>query len=150
MTDDTLPRPAVGKGPDTPGRPDAPQPHRRTIAELLAQARTELDRVPPDRLRAEQAAGALVVDIRPVEQRQRDGAIPGALVIDRNVLEWRLDPASPHCIPQTNYDRRIIVVCNEGYSSSLAAAALRRLGLHKATDLEHGYQGWRRYCGHGD
>jgi rhodanese-related sulfurtransferase len=119
---------------------------RRTIAELLAQARLELDRVPPDRLRAELAAGALVVDIRPVEQRQRDGDIPGALVLDRNVLEWRLDPASPHRIPQTGYDQRIIVVCNEGYSSSLAAAALRGLGLHNATDLEDGYQGWRRTC----
>jgi rhodanese-related sulfurtransferase len=69
------------------------------------------------------------------------------LVIDRNVLEWRLDPASPHRIPQTGYDQRIIVVCNEGYSSSLAAAALRGLGLLNATDLEDGYQGWRRTVG---
>ena len=122
-------------------------PTRTTIAELLDEARSGLDRVDPAGLAAEQATGALVVDIRPVEQRQRDGLLPGAVVIDRNVLEWRLDPASPHCIPQTNYDRRIIVVCNEGYSSSLAAAALRSLGLHKATDLEHGYQGWRRCRG---
>ena len=150
MSDDTRPRPAADEGPDTPGRLDAPRPGRRTVAELLAQARIDLDRVPPDRLRAEQTAGALVVDIRPAEQRHRDGALPGALVIDRNVLEWRLDPASPDCIPQTNYDRRIIVVCNEGYSSSLAAAALRSLGLHKATDLEHGFQGWQRNCGHED
>jgi rhodanese-related sulfurtransferase len=150
MSDETFPRPTAGEGPDTPGRPDPPRPGRRTIAELLAQARIDLDRVPPDRLRAEQAAGALVVDIRPVEQRHRDGALPGALVIDRNVLEWRLDPASPDRIPQTDYDRRIIVVCNEGYSSSLAAAALRSLGLHKATDLEHGFQGWWRYCGQDD
>jgi rhodanese-related sulfurtransferase len=150
MSDDMLPRPAAGLGPHTPGRPDAPRPGGRTIAELLAQARIELDRVPPDRLRAEQAAGALVVDIRSAEQRHREGALPGALVIDRNVLEWRLDPASPDCIPQTNYDRRIIVVCNEGYSSSLAAAALRSLGLYNATDLEDGFQGWQRYCGHSD
>jgi rhodanese-related sulfurtransferase len=68
-------------------------------------------------------------------------------VIDRNVLEWRLDPASPHRIPQTGCHHRIIVVCNEGYSSSLAAAALRSLGLHKATDLEDGYEGRRRTCG---
>jgi rhodanese-related sulfurtransferase len=147
MSDDTLPRRAAGEGPDTPRPPDPPPPGRHSIAELLAQARLGLDRVPPDRLRAEQTAGAVVVDIRPVEQRQRDGALPGAVVIDRNVLEWRLDPASPHCIPQTGYDRRIIVVCNEGYSSSLAAAELRSLGLHNATDLEHGYQGWRRSCG---
>jgi rhodanese-related sulfurtransferase len=150
MSGDTRPRSAAVEGADTPGRADAPRPGRRTIAELLAQARIDLDRVPPDRLRAEQAAGALVVDIRPVEQRQRDGALPGALVIDRNVLEWRLDPASPDCIPQTRYDRRIVVVCNEGYSSTLAATALRSLGLHNATDLEDGYQGWLRYCGHRD
>jgi len=149
MSDDPLPRPA-GERPDTSGPPDIRRPGGRTIDELLAQARVDLDRVPPDRLDTEQAAGALVVDIRPVEQRQRDGAIPGALVIDRNVLEWRLDPASPHCIPETGYDRRIIVVCNEGYSSSLAAAALRSLGLHNATDLEDGYRGWLRTCGHGD
>jgi rhodanese-related sulfurtransferase len=148
MSDDPRPRPAAGERPHTPEPPDAHRRDRRNIAELLAQARLELDRVPPDQLRAEQAAGALVVDIRPSEQRQRDGAIPGALVIDRNVLEWRLDPASSHRIPQTGYERRIIVVCNEGYSSSLAAAALRSLGLHNATDLEHGYQGWRRTCGH--
>jgi rhodanese-related sulfurtransferase len=147
MADETLPRPADG-GPVTPGPPDDRRLGGRTIDELLAQARRDLDRVPPDRLRAEQAAGALVVDIRPVEQRQRDGAIPEALVIDRNVLEWRLDPASPHRIPETGYDRRIIVVCNEGYSSSLAAAALRSLGLHNATDLEDGYQGWRLTCSH--
>ena len=148
MSDDTLARPGSEDGHDTPRPADATQPSRRSIAELLAHARVELDRVPPERLRTEQAAGALIVDIRPVEQRQRDGPITGAVVIDRNVLEWRLDPASPHHIPETTYDRRIIVVCNEGYSSSLAAAALRSLGLHKATDLEHGYQGWRRTCGH--
>ncbi len=67
-------------------------------------------------------------------------------MIDRNVLEWRLDPASPHCIPRTGYEQRIIVVCNEGYSSSLAAAALRSLGLQNATDLEGGYEAWRRTC----
>jgi rhodanese-related sulfurtransferase len=78
-----------------------------------------------------------------VEQRQRDGALPGAVVIDRNVLEWRLDPASDHCIAQVDgYDCRIIIVCNEGYSSSLAAATLQDLGLQRATDLIGGYQGW--------
>ena len=88
-------------------------------------------------------AGALVVDIRPVEQRQRDGELPGAVVIDRNVLEWRLDPASPHRISgMTGHGQRIILVCNEGYSSSLAAATLQDLGLHQATDLIGGYQLW--------
>jgi rhodanese-related sulfurtransferase len=120
-------------------------PSRRTIDELLAQARIDLDRVSPESLDDEVAAGALLVDIRPVEQRRRDGAMPGALVIDRNVLEWRLDPASAHRIPETSYDRRIVVICNEGYSSSLAAATLRSLGLHRATDLVDGYQGWLRH-----
>ena len=91
-------------------------------------------------------AGGLVVDIRPVEQRSRDGSLPGALVIDRNVLEWRLDPAGSHRIPEADsYERPIVVVCNEGYASSLAAAALQDLGLRAATDLDGGYQAWRRW-----
>jgi rhodanese-related sulfurtransferase len=134
-----LPSPAVGSDRG-----------RVSIQELLDNARSRLDRVEPEKLEAEQAAGALVVDIRSVEQRRRDGPIPGALIIDRNVLEWRLDPASPHCIPQTGYDRCIIIVCNEGYSSTLAAAILRTLGLHNATDLAGGFQGWRRLRGHSD
>ena len=107
---------------------------------LLAAARAELDRVLPPDLVREVAAGAVVVDVRPVEQRQRDGVLPGALVIDRNVLEWRLDPSSPYRVAEmTSRDLRVIIVCNEGYSSSLAAATLRRLGLHRATDLEGGF-----------
>lgn len=116
------------------------------LAELLAECRRELDRVEPAALAAEVAAGALVVDIRPVEQRQRDGALPGALVVDRNVLEWRLDPTSPDRLPEaTSPDLRVVVLCNEGYSSSLAAHTLRRLGLHRATDLAGGFQAWRRW-----
>ena len=89
-------------------------------------------------------AGALLVDIRPFEQRSRDGEIPGALVIDRNVFEWRLDPASPHRVPEIDgYDQTIIVVCNEGYASSLAAKSLQDLGLHRATDLIDGFVAWR-------
>jgi len=100
----------------------------------------------PADLAAEIAAGALIVDIRPIEQRQRDGDMPGALVIDRNVLEWRLDPTSPHHIPgMTDPGRRIVLICNQGYSSSLAAATLRQLGLRRATDLDGGYQAWARY-----
>ena len=118
------------------------------IDALLARAREGLRRVEVSELAAEVAAGALVVDTRPVEQRQRDGELPGAVVIDRNVLEWRLDPTSPYRIPEaTDADRRVIVVCNEGYSSSLAAAVLRRLGLHRATDLVGGYQAWREWQG---
>jgi rhodanese-related sulfurtransferase len=113
------------------------------IGELLDAARRDLDRVEPAGLAAEVAAGALVVDTRPVEQRARDGDLPGALVIDRNVLEWRLDPTSPHRIAEADdADRRIIIVCNEGYSSSLAAATLRNLGLRRATDLVGGFQAW--------
>jgi rhodanese-related sulfurtransferase len=90
------------------------------------------------------AAGALVVDTRPGEQRERDGELPGAVVIDRNVLEWRLDPTSPHHIPEVDdRDRRVIVVCSEGYASSLAADTLRRLGLRRATDLCGGFQAWK-------
>jgi rhodanese-related sulfurtransferase len=117
---------------------------RRSISELLDEARAGLDRVTPADLSVEQAAGALVVDMRPSEQRLRDGDVPGAHVIDRNVLEWRLDPASPDRLPViTCYDLRVILVCNEGYSSSLAAATLQRLGLRRATDLVGGFQAWR-------
>ena len=114
-----------------------------TIDELLAEARSHLDRVAAEDLAAAQAGGALVVDIRPIEQRARDGELPGAIIVDRNVLEWRLDPASADRISQvTDHDTRIILVCNEGYSSSLAAAILHELGLHRATDLIGGYQQW--------
>jgi rhodanese-related sulfurtransferase len=118
--------------------------HLSTVDGLLAEARAGLQRVHPHELPAAVEAGALVVDIRPVEQRQRDGDLPGAVVIDRNVLEWRLDPTCPHRIAQvTDTDVWIVLVCNEGYGSSLAAATLRRLGLHRATDLVGGFQAWR-------
>lgn len=113
---------------------------RRTIADLLAETQADLDRVQPSNLAAELEAGALIVDTRPIDQRETYGALPGAVVIDRNVLEWRLDPASPHRIPEvTDHDQRVVIVCHEGYSSSLAAATLRQLGLHRATDLAGGY-----------
>jgi len=116
---------------------------RNSIAKILAEARQSLLRVTPEQLSGERENGTLIVDIRPVEQRQRDGDLPGAIVIDRNVLEWRLDPSSEHRIPQvTGYDIRIVVVCNEGYSSSLAAAVLQKLGLHQAVDMIGGYQAW--------
>jgi rhodanese-related sulfurtransferase len=122
--------------------------HPVAIDALLEAARKGLDRVQPADLNSEMAAGAVVVDTRPSEQRHRDGELPGALVIDRNVLEWRLDPTSPHHIPEVTDPRcRIIVVCNEGYSSSLAAATLRKLGLGRATDLVGGFQAWRRLRG---
>jgi rhodanese-related sulfurtransferase len=117
--------------------------HRSAVDRLLDVARARLDRVSVADLSREQLAGALVVDIRPAEQRDRDGDLPGALIIDRNVLEWRLDPTCPyHHAEATDRERRIILVCNEGYSSSLAAATLQDLGLHRATDLIGGYQAW--------
>ena len=115
-----------------------------TIDELLDRARRQLERVEPERAAAELAQGALLVDIRPADQREDGGAILGATVIDRNVLEWRLDPASPWRIDAvTDTEIRVIVVCNEGFSSSLAAATLKELGLLNATDVIGGFQAWR-------
>ena len=111
------------------------------VDRLLDRARATLERVLPEDLETELADGAWLVDIRPVEQRERDGSLPRATVVDRNVLEWRLDPTSPHRLPDAgDPGRRIILVCNEGYSSSLAAATLQELGLRRATDLVGGYQ----------
>jgi len=119
------------------------------VDDLLAEARARIGHRPsPAEAAAAQAAGVLLVDIRPVEQRVRDGEIPGAIFIERNVLEWRLDPTSPWRLPEAealaHNGGRVIVVCNEGYSSSLAAASLRALGLAGATDLVGGYQAWAR------
>jgi rhodanese-related sulfurtransferase len=112
------------------------------VDELLAEARARLSRVTPAETEAALQEGAVVVDIRPSEQRTRDGDIPGAQVIPRNVLEWRLDPGSDHRDPEAaRTDRQVIVVCNEGYQSSLAAATLRRLGID-ATDMVGGFQAW--------
>jgi rhodanese-related sulfurtransferase len=114
------------------------------IDRLLAAARAEIEpRVTVEELDGVVAGGGLVVDIRPVELRERDGALPGALVIDRNVLEWRLDPTSDHRVPEVSGpDQQIVLVCDESYATSLAAATLRRLGLRRATDLVGGYQAW--------
>jgi len=111
-----------------------------TISELLAGARARMTRVPAEALASEQAAGSLVVDIRPVDQRDRDGELPGALVIDRNVLEWRLAPSSLNRIVGLDQMQKVIVVRNEGYQSSRAAATLRQFGVEGATDLIGGYQ----------
>ncbi|MEW2545485.1 rhodanese-like domain-containing protein [Streptomyces sp. NPDC047002] len=116
-----------------------------SVDEVLERARAGLDRVGPDEAhRAVARDGALLVDIRYQQQRERDGVIPGALQIERNELEWRLDPQGSHKVPEaTDHDRRIVLFCNEGYASSLAAASLRQLGLHRATDLVGGFQAWR-------
>ncbi|WP_412738992.1 rhodanese-like domain-containing protein [Krasilnikovia sp. MM14-A1259] len=114
------------------------------IDELLAQARARLDRLSPPAAHAAQQDGAVLVDIRPAAQRAEHGEIPGALVVERNVLEWRFDPRSDARLPVADrYDLQVIVVCQEGYTSSLAAAALQTLGLHRATDLAGGFAAWR-------
>jgi rhodanese-related sulfurtransferase len=114
-----------------------------TIDELLERVRARIDRVHPVEAARRLAAGALLVDTRPVEQRDRDGEVPGAVVIDRNVLEWRLDPASPYRIPEvTGYDLDVVVLCNQGYSSSLVADTLRSLGLRRAVDVIGGFEAW--------
>jgi len=115
----------------------------RSIDEVLEEARGRLDRLEPAEAAARVAGGALLVDTRPIAQRQADGEVPGALVVERNVLEWRLDPAGDARLPEaTGYDVEVIVLCNEGYASSLAADSLRTLGLHRATDVVGGYQAW--------
>jgi rhodanese-related sulfurtransferase len=123
--------------------PASAPPGSRSIDQLLAEARARLDRLSP--LRASRAAreGAVLVDIRPAAQRAAEGEIPGSLIVERNVLEWRFDPASDARLPQASYDLQVIVVCSEGYTSSLAAAALQDLGIRQATDLDGGFQAWK-------
>jgi rhodanese-related sulfurtransferase len=117
---------------------------RASINDLLAEARSGLVRLGPARAAQAVRSGAILVDIRPEWQRRADGEIPGALVIERNHLEWRCDPSSPSRVPEaTGHHVAWIICCNEGYSSSLAAASLRALGLHNATDLAGGFQAWR-------
>lgn len=113
----------------------------RSIDDILAAARARLTRVTP----AEVPAGAVLVDIRPAAQRASEGEIPGALIVERNVLEWRFDPRSDARLPIADrFDLPVVVFCSEGYTSSLAAAALQDLGLHEATDLAGGFQAWKR------
>jgi rhodanese-related sulfurtransferase len=117
---------------------------RITIDELLADARRHLNRLDPAEALHAMRSGAVLIDIRSDSQIARDGTIAGALVIPRNVLEWRLDPASQHRQPQApQLDDHVILLCDEGYQSSLAAATLRQLGFDRATDVDGGFQAWR-------
>ena len=116
---------------------------RRTIDDVLESARGRLSRLTPAQARRHWGAGAAVVDIRPAAQRAAEGELPGALLVERNVLEWRFDPASDAALPLASYDLEVIVLCQEGYTSSLAAAALQDLGVHRATDVIGGYAAWR-------
>jgi rhodanese-related sulfurtransferase len=115
----------------------------RTIDQVLADARSRLIRLGPAAACEAASQGAVLVDIRPAAQRAAEGEIPGATIIERNVLEWRFDPASDARLPIADYDLQVIVFCSEGYTSSLAAAALQELGLHRATDLAGGFQAWQ-------
>ncbi len=114
-----------------------------TIDEVLDRARTRLGRLSPAQACAAIGDGAVLVDIRPAAQRAAEGEIPGAMIVERNVLEWRFDPASEARLPVAGYDLRVIVVCSEGYTSSLAAAALQELGVHLATDVAGGFRAWQ-------
>lgn len=116
---------------------------RTGVDAMLAEARVGLDRVTPREAYEAIRAGALLIDIRPDIYRETEGSVPGAVVIERNVLEWRLDPESDSRIPEADYHLRTIILCNEGYASSLAAAALQQLGVHCATDVVGGYRAWR-------
>ncbi|MFG3104346.1 rhodanese-like domain-containing protein [Streptomyces sp. NPDC048182] len=115
------------------------------IDTLLEEVRRGYRRIEPGAAHeAAEAGEALLVDIRYAALREADGLIPGALVVERNELEWRLDPQGSHRLPEaTDHDLRVVVVCNEGYASSLAAESLHRLGLRRATDLVGGFQAWR-------
>jgi rhodanese-related sulfurtransferase len=115
----------------------------RSIDEILAAARARLTRVTPADAFAEFCTGATLIDIRPAGQRAADGEIPGSVIVERNHLEWRFDPAADARLPWVHeYDMRLLVVCNEGYTSSLAAAALHDLGLRRSTDVIGGYRAW--------
>jgi rhodanese-related sulfurtransferase len=138
----TLAAPAGSARPPLPSGPVTTRP----IASLLEDVRYGLERVSPQQAAAVAAAGGLLVDIRPVGLRERDGEVPGARIVDRNQLEWRLDPTSPNRLAEVDdrtYEQPVVVICDEGYASSLAAASLQALGLSGATDLEGGFQAWR-------
>lgn len=141
----TAPNPTPATDPAHPADP-APAPSHPPVPidTHLDRVRSGLHRLTPDQAQAAARSGALLVDIRYAALRDRDGLIPGALVVERNELEWRLDPQGSHRLPEADrHDREIVVLCNEGYASSLAAASLHALGLYRATDLIGGFQAWR-------
>ncbi len=111
--------------------------------DLVALARRDIDRTTPDQLAGVVAAGGLIIDIRPQAQREAEGELPDAIAVERNVLEWRLDPSGSHRLPEADsFDRPVVVVCSEGYASSLAAHSLQALGYRRVTDLAGGYRAW--------
>ena len=130
---------------DRPEAEEDPVPAGSAIERHLADVRSGYPRVGPTAAADLYRRGALLVDIRPTAQRERFGGIPAAVIIERNVLEWRLDPTSPDRHPSVgdDPDRVVVIICQEGYASSLAAASLRGLGLGRATDLEGGFVAWK-------
>lgn len=117
---------------------------KKTANDLLNEARKNITRLSPEEMQEAKREGALIVDTRTGSQRKVQGDIPGAIIIDRTVLEWRLDPMGGFKIPEaTDHDLQIIVVCRHGYSSTLAAESLRRMGLWRATDLAGGFEAYR-------
>jgi rhodanese-related sulfurtransferase len=122
-------------------QPAVTPPARKTVDTLLDDARGRLMRLDPHQAHA--ADGALLIDIRSETQRAADGVVPGAICVPRNVVEWRCDPRSPAHHPHLGgFDRPLIVVCEQGYQSSLAAATLQQLGFHRATDVVGGVEAW--------
>jgi rhodanese-related sulfurtransferase len=118
-------------------------PQVKSVDEILSEARGKLSRVTPEEAYARHGAGALLIDIRYEALRRQDGTIPGALLVERNELEWRLDPLCEYKLPQAeHHDLDVLVLCNEGYASSLAALSLHELGLRRATDVIGGFQAW--------
>jgi len=116
-----------------------------TVDDLLAAARQRIRRLHPHEAAAAVREGALLIDIRPTLQRRWEGEVPAAVAVERNVLEWRLDPASTHRLAEIeDHDQTIIVMCSEGYSSSLVAATLVDLGFTSAADVDGGFQAWAR------
>jgi rhodanese-related sulfurtransferase len=116
----------------------------KTVDQLLAEARVRLRRMSPAEAADALAGGGLLVDIRPADQRHREGEVPGARVIARNSLEWRLDPSSPDRIAEvTGHEQVVVVLCSEGYASSLVAATLQEMGFRNATDVVGGFQAWK-------
>ena len=117
-----------------------------STTDLLERARRRIHRVGPHELRGIVAEGGLIVDIRPDAQRREEGAFPGALIVERNVLEWRFDPTGTHRLPEVRgADQPVVIVCSEGYASSLAAASLADLGYAQAGDLVGGYRAWQAW-----
>jgi rhodanese-related sulfurtransferase len=118
----------------------------RSIDDLLAESRSRIRRVEPDELESIRSRGGLVVDIRPAAQRAAEGELGFGIVVERNVLEWRFDLTGSDALPDvTGYDQPVVVVCSEGYASSLAADSLRELGFTEPTDLAGGYRAWRSW-----